>query len=920
MEESLSSSASGAAAAAADAGAGAGAEPLRLPDVIVTMTSCKRLALFQKCMRSIAATWQMPPGASALPAVQTPRDPRVLEWVVVDDNSSPEDRAAMVWEFGARVTFVFKPPAAKGHAASMNLLLRRVKDSGATWWVHLEDDWEFLAVRDYIGDGIACMQRYPHIHQVLFNVNYAQTEQEARGLQGDKPLDDAYSEHVYRPDWRACTYRNNHYWPHFSLRPSVIRVQALDTVPGDFTCTPTFFEMEYARKWMAAGHRSAFFRAVTCVHIGRLVQDVFTPGHTLNAYELNGVRQVDLPATAVATATPTPTPLALDPALPVVPMPPCEPGTAPCRWVVINLDRRPDRWLAVQSQFQALGLPVPERVAAVDGATMHWTKPLMDLTRGNDFGSARGVIACGQSHMRLWRELALSAPADTTTWAIFEDDVRLRADPAWLAGLGLPAGVGVLQLGHACKEAPPVVEAPWLPVHEVFEWIGGTQAYLIQAWAARVLLQHVHTHGFRHGIDYYFKVVPSVHAATCMPTRVLPAVGVQADTDVQRQVILPAPAPFRVRVLTNFGSQQEAAVEFGRYVATGSRVLLVADPEEAYDYTIVINLTQQPVDPGRTVVYTLEPWCPADKPWGVHAWGPVWSRPDPTKFLGVFSHDRAVNFVTWYTTWTWADYATRPIDKDPALASTLSMICSDKYCDPGHILRLDLARALAAEGSGVDFRFFGQSPPPAGLARVWAGPVSHFVNKELGLHPFRYYVMFENNREHNFVTEKLWEPLLAEALCFYWGAPNVADIVDPRAVHVLDPEGSPETWVQEIKAAIAADAWSTALPFIRAAKAKVLQHQTFSHALETLLEDDQWVFYPGVDSPDGDMGPRLSVPVDKCAAYRRGAVAVNTLGFCKSRVTLPLVPTPWIHSGIAGSGIYVRKDPPGPLPLWDQPL
>lgn len=676
--EGPSSSAEGASAAAA-AGttvAGTGPVPRCLPDVIVTMTSCKRLALFQKCMRSIAATWQMPPGASALPAVQAPRDPRVLEWVVVDDNSSPEDRAAMVWEFGARVTFVFKPPAAKGHVASMNLLLRRVKDSGATWWVHLEDDWEFVAARDYIGDGIACMQRYSHIHQVLFNINYVQTEEDGRVVQGDKPLDDAYTEHVYRPEWRECPYRNNHYWPHFSLQPSVIRVQALHAVPGDFTCTPTFFEMEYARKWAAAGHRSAFFRAVTCVHIGRQVKDSFLPGHDLNAYELNGVAQWD----------------------------------------------------------------------------------------------------------------------------------------------------------------PPAAE------------------------------------------------------------------GMQANTAVD--------TPFRVRVLTNFGTQQEAAVEFRRYVATGSRVHLVGDPREPYDYTVVVNFTREPVEAHRTVVYTLEPWCPADKHWGVHTWGPVWSRPDPTKFLAVFSHDRAANLVTWLTSWTWVDYTTRPIHKDPALAAALSMICSDKCYDPGHMQRLDLARAFAAEGSGVDFRFFGRGPPPPGLARVWVGPLCNFKDRELGLHPFRYCLMFESNREVNYVTEKLWEALLAETLCFYWGAPNVADIVDPRAVHVLDPEGTPETWAQEIKGAIAADAWSTALPYIRAAKAKVLQHHTFSHALQTLLEDDQWQFYPGVDSPDGDMGALLPVPVDKCAAHRRGAVAVNTLGFCKSRVTLPLVPTPWIHKGIAGSGIYVLKHPP----------
>lgn len=69
-------------------------------------------------------------------------------------------------------------------------------------------------------------------------------------------------------------------------------------------------------------------------------------------------------------------------------------------------------------------------------------------------------------------------------------------------------------------------------------------------------------------------------------------------------------------------------------------------------------------------------------------------------------------------------------------------------------------------------------------------------------------------------------------------------------------------------------------------------------------EGHKWTFYPGVDSGGGDLC-RLPV-VDRGLARRRGAVAINTLGFAKHTVHWPLKPTAFIHDDIPGSGIYIR--------------
>jgi GR25 family glycosyltransferase involved in LPS biosynthesis len=63
------------------------------------------------------------------------------------------------------------------------------------------------------------------------------------------------------------------------------------------------------------------------------------------------------------------------------------------------------------------------------------------------------------------------------------------------------------------------------------------------------------------------------------------------------------------------------------------------------DYYVLIN-RPRPIDhyePAKTIVMTMEPWnhIPGTG-WGVHTWG-EWARPDPAKFLEVFSHDRHLN-------------------------------------------------------------------------------------------------------------------------------------------------------------------------------------------------------------------------------------------------------------------------------------
>ena len=97
--------------------------------------------------------------------------------------------------------------------------------------------------------------------------------------------------------------------------------------------------------------------------------------------------------------------------------------------------------------------------------------------------------------------------------------------------------------------------------------------------------------------------------------------------------------------------------------------------------------------------------------------------------------------------------------------------------------------------------------------------------------------MCENNSEYNYITEKLWEPILAECLCFYWGCPNVSDYINPLAYIQLDMEDF-EKLFKIIKDSINNNLWEERLPIIREEKQKILDYYNFFPTLERIILED----------------------------------------------------------------------------------
>jgi Glycosyl transferase family 2 len=259
----------------------------RAADVVLTITSCKRFELFERTVNSFLNCCE--------------DIDRIGRFICIDDGSREDERCTMRERYPF-FEFVWKPAGERGHARSMNHLREGLS---ARYWLHLEDDWQFFVRDRYVERAVAILADDPDIGQVLFNRNYAETLAD-REIAGGEVCTTRrglrYRRHQYLTrgsgafDALLATLprggRTNAWWPHYSLRPSLLRVAAVREV-GAYDPAAEHFELDFARRWSAAGWVSAFFDLVTCVHIGTLTGES-GPDRRPNAYDLNEQPQFGL--------------------------------------------------------------------------------------------------------------------------------------------------------------------------------------------------------------------------------------------------------------------------------------------------------------------------------------------------------------------------------------------------------------------------------------------------------------------------------------------------------------------------------------------------------------------------------------------------------------------------------------------------
>jgi len=239
-------------------------------NIFLTITTCKRFDLFTKTMDSFLTY------CKDIHLITT--------FFCVDDNSSKEDRNNMKLKYPF-FEFYFKSISEKGHLNSMNIIWNKLNESNPDYWIHLEDDWQFIKPENYVQKSIDFLKRNDsnNIHQILFNKNYGETI-DSYNLIGGEEIDNEFLLHI--KDEEGIKGRHCAYWNHYSFRPSMCKTDTILKL-GNYDTDKTFFEGEYASKYYSAGYKSAFFNEITCIHIGKLTDDKSSK----NAYTLNNEKQ-----------------------------------------------------------------------------------------------------------------------------------------------------------------------------------------------------------------------------------------------------------------------------------------------------------------------------------------------------------------------------------------------------------------------------------------------------------------------------------------------------------------------------------------------------------------------------------------------------------------------------------------------------
>ena len=224
------------------------------------------------------------------------------------------------------------------------------------------------------------------------------------------------------------------------------------------------------------------------------------------------------------------------------------------------------------------------------------------------------------------------------------------------------------------------------------------------------------------------------------------------------------------------------------------------------DYYFIINqpYEKEHYDPAKTIVFQMEPMRDGkDGDYGVKAWG-EWAHPSREKFLMVNDHKWFCNNLEWHLGKTYAQLigSEGGIEKNPDAVVNISAVVSNKLLDEGHHKRLNFLKYVESKDAEM-IDIWGRCQNLG--FKNYKGELPS-MNKDAGILPYKYHFVCENNREKNYITEKVIDGILGEALCFYWGCPNISDYIDPQAYITLELENF-EADYNKVKECVANNEW-----------------------------------------------------------------------------------------------------------------
>lgn len=288
--------------------------------------------------------------------------------------------------------------------------------------------------------------------------------------------------------------------------------------------------------------------------------------------------------------------------------------------------------------------------------------------------------------------------------------------------------------------------------------------------------------------------------------------------------------PLRIKMLCNWASSEQLCKEWSNMCDSQNKwqnIEMVAS-DDNIDYYVIINKPLNNTDyydAKKTLVFQMEPWVyDSSKAWGVKTWGD-WAVPDETKFMYVGSHKNYLNTVQWQIN------LPSTIPNSNTKKNKIVSFLSEKNFDEGHIKRIKFIKFLEKKNVNL-INVYGRKNYHE--LKCYVGQLKR-DQKESQLPNYKYCLSVENNSEENYATEKIWEGILCECLCFYWGCPNLENYIDSKAfvrLDLTDLAGS----LKIIKTAIEEDWWSQRIDIIKREKNRIITELGFFPRLKTIIE------------------------------------------------------------------------------------
>ncbi len=492
---------------------------------------------------------------------------------------------------------------------------------------------------------------------------------------------------------------------------------------------------------------------------------------------------------------------------------------------VVNLDRRPDRWESVSKKLNDCGITHMERFSAIDGSKLELTPEIRTLFRNNDFNFRQGVVGCALSHIKLWKDLVESNNDYTI---ILEDDIELDKDfdkklNVVLHQINQNTTTELVFLGyHLWKGSPSFSEEyPFLNKIDVKDYMGGTFGYIVSKAGAWKLLQISKFYGIQNGIDRfmhinfdkmntYFTNFHLILSDVCW--------GNSIDSDIQKNhnPVGINKKFISIKLLSNSKTSKELVELYSKYTKNNTGVwnsIKLTDSNDA-DYFVILNNcgSNEYYEPDKTLIFQTENVFEISNKY----------KSNLDKFYKVLSHSNHHNLPKFEKSYD--ELSKTEQDK----SKILCVVETDKNKEFLHFFKSKTQHMIIDKD---------------GISNLNLDILDSTLDSNL----YKYNIIIE---DYNF-TDKLYNGIINESLCFYSGCSNTEEYIDSRTFIRINLDNFEQAY-DTIVNAIDSNEWEKRISFIRESKTKILNELQIMPCIERLINEKEYYVTPLINSGLGN--------------------------------------------------------------------